>query len=302
MNGMSRITKPSASTLIAALTGLIVGAAGTAASAAEPEKLVSIAVVTAPKVDGRGNDEAWRAAPGLDVVARRVLPPNVGTATGVSLRSVHTRTHVYVLVTWDDATKDDEAHKPWVWNAAKGAYSEGPEREDMCALAFEHTGNFTADMLSGEEGVWDVWQWKATRTNPQGFAMDRTHRFARQKPEWKANPHPAKQGGEIWIARPEDAGATVERKQPAPTGYQGERVPQYLLGAPSGSAADVRARGTWIAGRWTVEFERALDTGHADDTPFSLTRPYRMAVAVHDRTGDMDKASGLIELLLDETR
>ncbi|MBA3567941.1 MAG: hypothetical protein H0W28_01155 [Pyrinomonadaceae bacterium] len=88
------------------------------------------------------------------------------------------------------------------------------------ALGFEQTGPFTADMLSPVESVWEIWHWKAFRTNPQGYAMDKTHRYTRQKPEGRANPHKAADGAEVWIARPEDAGETVEKKQPAPTSYQ----------------------------------------------------------------------------------
>lgn len=270
--------------------------------AAEVGKIISARVATAPTVDGRADDDVWRQAQPLEIVVKRVLPPNLGASTHVRLRSVHTVTHVYFLADWDDETKDDAAHKPWAWNATKNAYEEGVDREDMFTLAFEHTGRFTADMLSGEEGVWDIWQWKATRTNPQGFAMDRTHRYARERPSWKANRHTARDGRDIWIARPEDAGETVEIKRPALTGYQGALVPQYLLGTPSGSAADVRAKGTWAGGRWILEFERALNTGHSDDTPFDPRRSYKMAVAAHDHTGDMDKASGIIELIFRDTR
>lgn len=101
---------------------------------------------------------------------------------------------------------------------------------------------------------------------------------------------------EIWISRPEDAGETVEKKQAAPTTYQGDRVPQYTPGTPGGSAADVRAKGVWASGRWTLEFERRLNTGNPDDTAFDTARTYKMALAAFDRTGEMDKASGLIEL------
>lgn len=265
---------------------------------ARPPRLVSIEVGEAPAVDGKADDATWRNAPQLDVVVRRPLPPNEGASTDVQLRSVHTSTHVYILVRWRDETQDDVAHKPWVWNATKNAYEEGPEREDMLALAFEHTGTFDADMLSGELGVWDVWQWKVTRTNAQGYAMDRAHRYTAEKPEGKANSHQAKNGKTIWIARPEDAGDTVERKQPAPATHQGDRVPQYLPGTPTGSAADVRAKGTWERGWWTLELERRLNTGNADDTAFEQGRTYKFGVGTHDRTGDMDKASGVLELAI----
>ena len=137
------------------------------------------------------------------------------------------------------------------------------------------------------------------RTNPQGFAMDRTHRYSKQKPDGKAKEYESKaSAAAIWVARPEDAGDTVEKKVSAPTERSGDRVPQYLPGSPSGSAADVRAQGAWKDGWWTLELERRLDTGHPDDTRFECTRRYRCAVGTHDRTGDMDKASSVIGLSL----
>jgi hypothetical protein len=226
-----------------------------------------------------------------------VFPENAAKSVAATLRSVHTDTHVYFLVRWWDETRDDEAHKPFVWDAGKSAYVEGPQREDMFALAFEHTGPFTADMLAPQESVWDVWHWKATRTNPQGFAMDRSHHYTRAQWEGKGKSHQARDGEAIWIARPEDAGDSVEKKQPMPAERGADRVPQYLPGTPSGSAADVRAKGTWSKGWWTLELERKLDSGHPDDTAFDLKRTYRMAVSAHDRTGDMDKASGIVELV-----
>lgn len=270
-------------------------------SVAAPPRLVSVRVAKAPTVDGKADDEAWQAATPLEVVAKRVMEPNIGMSTRVSVRSVHTDTHMYFLVSWEDAT-EHLSHKTWVWNAEKKTYEEGSDREDIFALAFEHTGAFTADMLSGDEAVWDVWHWKAFRTNPQGYAMDKTHRYTREKPAGRANSYPARNGVTIWISRPEDAGDSVEKRQAAPTTFQGDRVPQYVPGTPSGSAADVRAKGAWAQNRWTLEFERRLNTGHPDDTAFDLTRSSKMAVAAFDQTGDMDKASGIIELTFSETR
>lgn len=257
-------------------------------------ELVSIRVDDAP------TEASWRDAPALEIVVVRPIPPDKGRSTKVVLKSVHTETHVYFLVRWKDETKDDGDHKPWVWSSAKNAYEEGPEREDMLALAFELSGEFDPDMLSGKEAVWDVWQWKASRTNPQGYAMDRTHRYTRAKPEGKAKSHQDRGGQEIWIARPEDAGDTVEKKQSAPKEKGDAKVPQYLPGKPTGSAADVRAKGTWAEGWWTLELERRLDTGHDDDTKFQSGKTYRMGVSTHDRTGDMDKASDVLKLRFKE--
>jgi hypothetical protein len=99
-----------------------------------------------------------------------------------------------------------------------------------------------------------------------------THRYTKAQPEGRANQHAAKDG----------------------TATDG--VPQYLPGAPTGSAADVRAKGAWAVGWWTFELARKLDTGHTDDTPFDPKRAYKMAVSPHDRPGDMGRASGALEL------
>lgn len=58
----------------------------------------------------------------------------------------------------------------------------------------------------------------------------------------------------------------------------------------------MQAKGAWSNGKWTLELARKLNTGNADDTEFDLSRTYKLAVSVHDRTGDMDKASDLIVL------
>jgi hypothetical protein len=166
----------------------------------------------------------------------------------------------------------------------------------MCSLAFEHTGPFVADMLAGVESVWDVWHWKAARTNPQGYAMDKLHRYSKSRPEGKANAHKASDGSEIFIARPEDAGESAEKKHPAPTEHKADMVPQFVTTTPTGSAADVQAKGQWAKGRWTIELARRLDTKQADDTAFDPSKSYQMSAAVFDHTGDMDKATDAITL------
>jgi hypothetical protein len=287
--------------MLAVAVALLVGCAspgdGSMNSGGQESKIACGRVTKGPTLDGRADDDAWKNAPVVETTVRGVFPANQDKSTSVRIQSVHTDTHVYLLVRWKDETKDDTIHKPWVWDAAKNAYAEGPEREDMFSVAFELSGPFDADMLSGVEAVWDVWHWKASRTNPQGFAMDRSHHYTKEQWQGKGKSFKAKNGQTIWIARPEDAGDTVEKKQAAPKEQAGDRVPQYLQPVPSGSAGDVRAKGAWADGWWTLEFERKLDTGHPDDTTFELGRAYKMAVSAHDKTGDMDKASGVLEIV-----
>jgi hypothetical protein len=282
--------------ILAGAAMLVIGGLPAQSQGAEVARLVAANITQAPRLDGRADEAFWEAAKPVDVVAKGVMPKTRGTSSLVTLRAAHTDTHIYLLVQWTDATKNEAGHKTWVWDGAKNAYVEDTDREDALSIAFEHTGPFTADMLSGDEAVWDVWHWKAFRTDPLGFAMDRSHHYFKSQPTMKANKHTAKDGSDVWIARPEDTGDTVEKKQAAPTENNGARVSQYLHGTPTGSAADVQAKGAWADCRWTLELARKLDTGHADDTKFDPSRGYKLAVGVHNDTGDMDKASGIVEL------
>lgn len=263
-----------------------------------PPVLASRLVPAGPVVDGVAEDGVWRNADRVTIAARRALPPNENSETEVELRSVHTATHLALLVRWRDATQDATAHKPWTWNASKQAYEEGPDREDMLSVGFAHNGEFNPNMLACPDSVWDVWHWKAVRTNPQGFAMDRTHRFSTAQLPGNAKEYRSASGRSIWIARPEDAGDSVERKQPSPATHGADLVAQYVAGTPSGSAADVQGKGAWRDGWWTLELVRRLDTGQADDTPFVRGGRTLLAIATHDRTGAMDRATGTVELEL----
>lgn len=259
-------------------------------------QLVAVRTTQALTLDGRADDREWRDAVPVTVTAKGVMPKTRGTSTDVTLRAVYSDTHVYLLAVWSDPTRDDQGHRTWKWDAEKKVYVEDADREDMFAVAFEHTGQFVPDMLAGVEATWDLWHWKAYRTNPRGFAMDKTHRYTNAQPTGAANKHAASDGRDTWIARPQDAGDTVEVQQAAPTEYKGDRVPRYLPGTPTGSAADVRAKGDWTNGKWTLELTRLLKSERPDDTSFDPSRTYRMAVSVHDRTGEMDKASEAVLL------
>lgn len=267
----------------------------TLAAQDKPPEVVSVRVEKAPAIDGDANDDAWKKAKPLEITVKRVMEPDRGKSTRVWLRSVHTDTHIYFLAVWEDEA-ENVTHRTWVWNAEKKVYEDGGDREDMFSLAFEHTGEFNPNMLAGVESVWDMWHWKAARTNPQGYAMDKTHRYSKEKPAGRANEHTTTNGGKIWIARPEDSGDSVEKQIAAPTAFQSDRVPRYSAGIPSGSAADVKAKGRWASGRWTLELARPLSTANADDTQFDTKRSYRMGVATFDKTGEMDKASGVLVL------
>jgi hypothetical protein len=283
------------------LAASCVAALASSACAGRSLRLVSHAIDTPPRLDGVLDDEAWRDTPAIDVATVQRFGPSTGAPILVQLRSVHTGGDVFFAASWSDAT-ESRAIKPWLWNASAGRYEEGPEREDMFAIALPLAGPFDADMLAPVESSWDVWQWKACRTDPAGFAMDKTSQHMRTQPAGKAAAYPARDGRTLWIARPDDAGDPLYVKRPAPAEFEGERIEQYVPTRATGSAADVRAKAQWVDGRWTLELSRRLTTGHDDDTALAIGTELPIAIAVFDARGEMDRGSDEIALVLAERR
>ncbi len=70
-------------------------------------------------------------------------------------------------------------------------------------------------------------------------------------------------------------------------------VPELVLKAPTGSAADLRVASTWKSGNWTVEFKRKLITGNPDDVQFSdLDRAYYFSTTYTGGPGPLLKSGG----------
>ena len=126
--------------------------------------------------------------------------------------------------------------------------------EDACSLGFALEGEFNPDMLAGIESKWDVWEWQAART-PNGYALDKTHIYSRQRPEGvKSKRFQDRREKPIFLARPDDAGTPAWKRLEPPTEKKGPKLPQFEPQTPSGSAADVQARGVWADGKWTARW------------------------------------------------
>jgi hypothetical protein len=241
----------------------------------------------------QANDDAWAKAKPLTIAIKKALEPDPA-GLKVTLKALVSGDRIYLRVEWPDSTCDT-VHKPWVWN--KNAYEVGKPVEDSCAVAFPMKGEFNPNMLACVNATWDVWHWKAARTDPAGFAMDKTHVYATE--EFKGGKPFTVPGGKIWMARREDEGKSVTRQNAAPAAYQGDLVPQYSAEKPDGSAADVQAKGRWKDGVWSVEFSRALKTGHADDCVLEPGGRILFSVACFDHVEEDDHSvSEALQLIL----
>ena len=254
------------------------------------DELVAGKVSKLPTIDGKGDDEAWKAA--KEVQIKMDLPdedpPPKKSAT---LKAVHDGDSICFLLVWADPGKDDQ-HSPFIWKDPAGYEPDDEKVEDACSLAFELEGKFDSDMKAGIESKWDVWEWGASRTNPSGFALDRTHVYSKTAPAppVRGRRLTDRAGGQIYFTHPVDAGTPCYAKIELPEKKATPVVLQFPSQKPAGSAGDVQAKGEYANGKWTVEFRRKLNTGNKDDTVFAAGKSYGIAVATFDKSekGDHD--------------
>ena len=147
--------------------------------------ITSAFVTHGPIIDGKGIDLQWQTI-SYKIKVKDTGHEDDGQQTDtVKIKSIHTDSHIYFLVSWSDASYD-KTHKTWIWNETEKRYENGADREDVLSLAFQHTNTFNPDMLAGIESAWDTWYWKAARTDPGGYAMDKMHYYSKTKPDIKA--------------------------------------------------------------------------------------------------------------------
>ena len=274
------------------------------------QEILSVSkVATEPTIDGI-TEAFWDAVPSTVVKVERIpseiVAANLDKQQGkyaknwkkskfaetseVELKAVRTDDRIFFLARWKDDSKDDQ-HKPWKWEGDKetGEYKAGNEREDRLAFMFHLKGEFHANMLNDNDRVVDVWQWKAARTNPAGIIHDKSHIYSKDPLKGKYSIHYTESGNEVYVSRPGDGGVSPYKSNKIdPFVYQGDMVPRYIPFIPENQdAVDVKAKGVWQSGFWTVEVGRDLDTGHADtDTVFDPAKDTEMAIAVFNHAGD----------------
>jgi hypothetical protein len=111
------------------------------------------------------DDPAW------DEAVETTVPLAWGEVREASLKAVYTEDDIYIAVSWPDWTRDEQ-HHPWVWDAARGRYTEGPQVEDSLLVSIEGGCDWNASLLANQIYDFDAWVWMAARTNPLGQAVD----------------------------------------------------------------------------------------------------------------------------------
>lgn len=245
------------------------------------DDLVAPKVSKLPTIDGKADDDAWKAA--KEFVAKMDEPDEDNPKHTMTVKAVHDGDSISILLVWSDPDKSDQ-HSPFVWKDS--AYEPDDEQvEDRASVAFEMEGKFDSDMKAGIESKWDVWEWCAARAN-SGFGFDRTHIYSKTPPPppLKARRLTARDGNQIFFWHPYDEGTPCFKTITAPEAKGAPMILQHQPQTPTGSSADVQAKGEWAGGKWTVEFKRKLGTGHKDDVAMAAGKTLGVAVAAFDKS------------------
>ncbi len=255
---------------------LLVAVGNVCVATPSSKTLVARQVLTAPTIDGQASESVWNSA-------EQILTTEAIGGGAIGLRAVYTADELFILVEFADRS-ENRLHKVLTWDHEKELYKAGPEREDTFVFKWcmqPDLDDFSLSAVTPYRA--DIWYWKAHRTDPTGFADDKSHVYDLVKRN-QARPMIAKDGRLFFLQRPADTG-TSAYKSIVPDTFVGERLGKYAHAPPSGSRADVRARGQWRDGRWTVEFARKLDTQQIDDIGFETQNSYNFGISRFEMAG-----------------
>lgn len=240
------------------------------------KQVVSKKVGTGPVVDGNSNDAAWKQA-------TEVITHDPVANIDISIRSVHTQNNIFMLVRFPDDTHNTE-HKTLEWEKSSNLYRVGHKREDTLVFKWNMEA-FPVDISLSSDTPYraDIWYWKSFRTDHAGFADDKYQTYGNIATP-KAQRTLSKNGKTFYLTRKGDSGRGAYKNH-IPLKYQGDEVNGYELRTPEKSRADVRAKGQWKDGYWTVEFSRKLNTGNSDDIELNTKFEYRFGLSRYEIAG-----------------
>lgn len=253
--------------------GLAVFLSLTVPSSYGAQTIVAQKVDKGPVIDGAGNDPVWEKATAI-VTHEKIADVDI------TLKSVYTDQEIFFLVSFPDPDESRE-HKTWTWDKNTQRYKIGPERED-CFVFKWNMGIKPVDLsiYANEPYSADIWFWKARRTDATGYADDKIDRLSFDKlPDSREIVN--KSGQTMYLQRLGDEGE-APYKDILYSEYKGDKVSHFEYQSPSGSHADIRAKGLWSGGRWTIEFSRALNTGNKDDVQFVPGKIYQFGVSRYE--------------------
>jgi hypothetical protein len=220
----------------------------------------------------------------------------------LKLRAVHDGQSLSILAEWPDRTPIDPYERSWILPAEADHYFLREFPPDTFSLKFALSGADAACMMTGKEGDYDLWHWRAGWSNIAGYADDSRMLIRRTPPEagdYKTYGGVV-QGGPIYIQIVPDEGDPPYELAERPAEKSYHTLPGLAPQRPSLSQADVLAEGVHQSGRYFVEFKRNLETGFNDDFQMVGDGPFTFSVAItNDGRGQAHYTSELLRLTLE---
>ncbi len=240
------------------------------------QTITAIPVSNAPVIDGSGNDRTWsKATP--------IITHDKVADIDITLTAVYTDKEIFFKVSFPDPD-ESRTHKSWTWDHGRGLYSVGLDREDVFVFKWNmNEAPVDLSIYSDTPYMADIWFWKACRTDPVGYADDKTHTLG-QTVTPQAMRVISKSEKTMYLLRYEDRGKGSYSINFI-VDFQDYTVPRYIITTPAGSRADVEAKGVWNNGTWTIEFARDLITGNDDDVQFNTEKIYQFGLSRYEIAG-----------------
>lgn len=240
------------------------------------QTIVARKVGEVPVIDGNDNDRLWQDADAL--VTRDTL-----AGIDIYLKAAHTDKEIFFLVRFPDPD-ESRMHKNWKWDAERSVYDLGKDREDTFIFKWNMEAEpVDLSIYADNNYTADIWYWKAHRTDPVGYADDKSHVFNSIASK-NATRLTSRTGRTRYLLRLEDSGRSAYKSQ-IQTVYGVDSMPRFKNREPTASRADVKARGVWKEGWWTIELARALVTGYEDDIQFTDAKSFEFGVSRYEIAG-----------------
>lgn len=241
------------------------------------ESLIAVKSNKQLSVDGMEQENMWSKAKPI-VVHDQIA--NID----ITVKALYNDQDIFMLVRFPDPD-ENRIHKSWVWNNSQKVYEMGQDREDIFVIKwFMEFAPQGLNLFAGKPHKADIWYWKANRTDPMGYADDKIQ-FLQTEHERRATKITASDGTVLYLMRKGDQGDAAYNSILV-VDYKGDRVPRFENLPPTGSRADIKAKGVWQDGEWTIEFKRALNTGHDDDLPLEVNKTYTLGVSRFEIAGN----------------
>ncbi|MCB1744426.1 MAG: hypothetical protein KDK91_28920 [Gammaproteobacteria bacterium] len=235
-----------------------------------------------PAIDGVASESSWSRP-------KAVVTRDAVSAVDVELRCLYSSQAIFFLVSYADPDESRE-HKTMHWDPEQKRYRSGPEREDTFVFKWSMEPDpIDLSLAADHPYKADIWYWKALRTDPVGYADDKYQVYT-NAPVGRATRLLSHSGRRFYLLRDGDDGEPAYEML-VHAEFERELMSRYTHRKPTLSRADVRAKGLWQDGRWTIELGRALRTAHHDDVQFEPGRRYQFGISRHEIAGRKSDAT-----------